>query len=170
MALRDLIPLRSNRRDVPVRREQEHPFAALQRDINRVFDEFFRGFGLTPAVWGEEQAWPTFSPRIDVVEKDDCYVVSAEVPGVDEKDIEVTLQDGVLTIHGEKKEEKEEREKDRYYYERVFGSFRRSIPLPAEIDESKVSAELKKGVLHITLPKSERALKEAKKIPVQISS
>ncbi|GAB4244475.1 MAG: Hsp20/alpha crystallin family protein [Acidobacteriota bacterium] len=169
MALRDLIPFGSNRRDVPVRREEEHPFVALQRDINRLFDDFFRGFGLTRWPWGEEERWPAFSPRVDVVEKDDRYIVTAELPGVDEKDIEVTLQDGVLTIRGEKKEEREEKEKDRYYFERVFGSFHRTIPLPAEIDESKVSAELKKGVLRITLPKSERALKETKKIPVQVS-
>jgi HSP20 family protein len=169
MTLMDLVPWRSDRKSIPVRREDEHPFASLQRDINRIFEDFSRGFGFSRiSPFGEDRLF-SFQPQVDVVEEDDQFVVTAELPGVEEKDIDISVSQGALTIKGEKKVEKREEEKDRHYYERSYGFFQRTVPLLTEIDESKVSAELKKGVLRVTIPKSERARREVRRIPVQTS-
>lgn len=152
-----------DRKDVPVRREEEHPFALLQRDINALFDNFFKGFGLETF----ESRAGIISPRIDIIEGDREIKVSAELPGVDEKDIEVSLTKDTLTIKGEKKESREDKGKDYYRMERSYGSFTRTIPLPTEIDTEKVDAAFKKGILTITLPKTAKAVKETKKIAVK---
>lgn len=153
----------AEKKTVPVRREEFHPFSLLRREIDSIFDRFFRGFELEPF----RGRFGAFSPSIDVKESDKEISVSAELPGMDEKDIDVSLTRDSLTIKGEKKEEKEEKGKDYYRMERSFGSFSRTIPLPAEVDLDKAKAEFKKGVLTVTLPKSEKALKETKKIPVK---
>jgi len=156
MPITDLIPWR---RKVPVRREEErpsvsdHPLALFQQNMNRLFDEFFRGFDLAP--FGEE--WTAFSPQVDVVETDNEIKVSAELPGLDDKDVEVSLARGMLTIHGEKKQEEEERGKNYYRAERAYGSFRRVIPVPDEVDIDKAEAVFQKGGLTITLPKTGNA-------------
>lgn len=152
-----------NKKDVPARREEEHPFALLQRDINALFDTFFKGFGLETF----ESRVGTLSPHIDVIEGDKEVKVSAELPGVDEKDIEVSLTKDSLTIRGEKKESKEDKGKDYYRMERSYGSFSRTIAIPAEIDTEKVDANFKKGILTITLPKTAKAVSETKKISVK---
>ncbi len=165
MAITDLIPWKREERAVPVRREEEHPIQALQRDMNRLFDEFFREFGLAPFRPFEER-WDVFSPRIDMVEGDKEIKVSAELPGMDEKDIDISLSHDVLTIRGEKKEEEEYRGKNYYRMERSYGSFQRSIPLPCEVDDDKAEAIFKRGVLTITLPKAAEA-QSRKKITVK---
>ncbi|HAR95997.1 MAG TPA: molecular chaperone [Deltaproteobacteria bacterium] len=148
-----------------VRQAEESPFLSLRREMERVFDEFWKGLHS----WDlSEQTIPdTFNLRVDVTDTEDAFRIAAEVPGMDEKDIEVTLTRDTVTIKGEKKEKKEETTNDYYWMERSFGSFVRNIPLPAEIDTAKVQASLKKGVLTITLPKTATAIKEAKKIPVK---
>lgn len=161
MAKKNVVPV--EKKSVPVRREEFHPFSLLRREIDSIFDRFFRGFELEPF----RGRFGAFSPSIDVKESDKEISVSAELPGMDEKDIDVSLTRDSLTIKGEKKEEKEEKGKDYYRMERSFGSFSRTIPLPAEVDLDKAKAEFKKGVLTVTLPKSEKALKETKKIPVK---
>lgn len=164
MTMRDLV--RRGRRDVPGRRGSEGPFLALQDEMNRVFDRFFHGF---PSVWGEGGEWPAggFSPRVDVSETDNDVRVTAELPGLDEKDIEVTVSRDALTITGEKKEEKEDTKEGYVHTERYFGSFRRTVPLPREVVTDKAAATFRKGVLTITLPKTEQVRSETKKVQVK---
>jgi len=138
------------------------PFSYLRSQINRVFDDF----------WGESRLAPQremaadFWPQVDVTETGKEIKVSAEIPGVEPKDIDVSVEDGMLTIKGEKKYEREEKEKGQYRMERGYGSFERAIELPAEVDESKAKAEFKKGVLRLTLPKRPGAPSRRKKISV----
>jgi HSP20 family protein len=105
-----------------------------------------------------------WTPSVQVSETNGSIDVTAEIPGVTKDDIEVDLENNVLTIRGEKKEEKEEKEKERYLYERFYGSFHRSIALPAAVDESKVNAEFKNGVLKVHLEKAAQA--KGKKIEI----
>ncbi|HET6514498.1 MAG TPA: Hsp20/alpha crystallin family protein [Thermodesulfovibrionales bacterium] len=160
MAIRNLVPF--GKKGVPVRREEESPFALLRREMDTLFDNFFRGFDMEPF----EGRFGAFSPRVDVTEKDKEIKVSAELPGMDEKDINVSIHDNMLTIEGEKKEEKEDKGKDYYRIERSYGSFSRTIPLPLEVETDKVEATFKKGVLVVTLPKTAKAVAETKKIAV----
>src|SRR5574340_316343 len=162
MTMRNLVPF--GKKSVSAKREEEHPFSLLRREMDSLFDNFFRGFDLEPF----ENRLGTFSPRIDVTENDKEMKISAELPGMDEKDIDVSLQNDMLTIKGEKKEEKEDKGKDYYRMERSYGSFSRSIPLPIEVETDKVEAKFKKGVLSITLPKTAKAVAETKKIAVKV--
>jgi HSP20 family protein len=134
--------------------------------MNRLdfFDDFFRGgFGLEPV----ERRLGAFTPSVDVSEDDKQVKVTAELPGMDEKDIDVSLSKDSLTIKGEKKEEKEEKKKDYYRMERSYGSFSRTIALPVEVDTDKVRAEFRKGILTVTMPKTSKAIEETKKISVK---
>ena len=106
-------------------------------------------------------------PAVDVVESEKAYEITAELPGMDEKNIEVKVAEGGLTIKGEKQEEKEEKKKDYYLHERHFGSFERSFDVPESVDADKIEASFKKGVLTVTLPKKPEAQKPAKKIEVK---
>ena len=163
MDIRDPIPW-SRGRDVTVRRGREtDPFSMLHREMNRLFDEFSRGFGLAPfgqdRLFGASGGWP----NIEVSETDKEVKVTAELPGLDEKDIDVHLANGILSIKGEKKTETED--KDRLFSERYYGRFERRIPTD-EIEEDKVSASFKNGVLTVTLPKSAKAQENVKRITI----
>ena len=153
----------SGEKSVPARREEYSPFSLFRSEMNRLFDNFFRGFDIEPF----EKRFGAFQPDIDVTETDKEIKVSAELPGMDDKDIDVSLTRDSLTIKGEKKEEKEEKKKDFYRMERSYGSFSRTIPIPVEIDTEKAKAQFKKGVLTITLPKTAKAIKDTKKIQVK---
>jgi len=156
---------------VPSRRNEERslaqrggdPFSYLRNQINRLFDDFWGQSWLEPR---RETSAAGFWPQVDVTETDKEIKVCAEIPGVDPKDIDVSVEDGRLTITGEKKYEREQNEKDQYRMERSYGAFERTIALPAEVDESKAKAEFKKGVLRLTLPKRPGAASRRKKIPV----
>jgi HSP20 family protein len=160
----------------PARREVSHPLAELQDEMNRVFDRFSRGF---PSLsFGRDLFdWDPFrtsgkplgiaAPHVDVSETDKAYQISAELPGLDEKDINVELKDDVLTLSGEKKEEEEKEEKDFHVSERRFGSFRRSFRLPSGVDQSKISADFKKGVLTIAMPKTAEAQQKSRNIDIK---
>ncbi len=157
----------------PARREWE-PFESLRREIDRLFEDFNRGFPRFPfgrpfldlePFWRRETEWGML-PAVDVVDKGKAYEIAAELPGLDESDVEVKLSDGTLTIRGEKKEEKEEKKQDYYLSERRFGSFERAFRLPDSVDADKIEATFKKGVLTITLPKKPEAVKAEKRIPV----
>ena len=152
------------------------PFEGLRREIDRLFADFDRGFWRSPfqrSVFNPEPFWPrqltagSTAPAVDIAEKDNAYEVTAELPGMDEKNIELKLANGSLTIKGEKKEEKEEKKKDYYLSERHFGAFERSFPLPEDIDTDKIEANFKKGVLTVKLPKKPEAIKPEKKIEVK---
>jgi HSP20 family protein len=136
-------------------------FGSLQREIDRVFRDFGRGL---PAM-GELGKGLSF--KVNVSETDNAVEVTAEMPGIDAKDIDVQLKEGILTIKGEKKEEKDEKQKDYHLMERSYGMFERSFMLPAEVDASKVDASFDKGVLKVTLPKLPQEQSKVKKIAVK---
>jgi len=131
-------------------KKADHPIDQFRDEMNRLFDSFFRGFDLEPF----DVQGGMFSPKVDVVETETEIRVSAELPGMDEKDIDVSLTKDALTIKGEKKVEKNESDKDYYRMERSYGSFSRTIPLPVQVDPDQVSAEFRKGVLTVVLPKA----------------
>ena len=164
MAVRDLIPWGRTRSSVPSTMQggsEFDPFVTFQREMNRVFDDMFRRFdtGL-PSVFGGAQGWPS----VEVNATDKEVRVSAELPGLDEKDVEILIDDGVLTIRGEKKSETDD--KERGFSERYYGRFERRIALPFEVDEEKADASFKNGVLTVGLPKSPKAEDKAKRIPI----
>lgn len=141
------------------------PFAAMRAEMDRVFDSFLgRGGMHWPALFGGESS--KVMPSIDVRETDTEIIVEAELPGAEEKDVSVTLREGVLTIKGEKKSDREEKKQDYHLTERTYGSFERSFRLPDTIDESKITAGFEKGVLKVTLPKRPGAAKAEKRIPI----
>jgi HSP20 family protein len=154
--MRDLIPWGRGRSVEPYR-DEGSPLLSLHREMNRLFDEAFRGFG-SPSLFGA--GWP----QLELAETDKAVTVSAEIPGLDEKDVEVTLADGVLTIRGEKKSEIED--KQRQFSERSYGRFERRIAIGREVDEDKVEASFRNGVLTVTLPKTERAQSRARRIAI----
>ncbi|WP_309083032.1 Hsp20/alpha crystallin family protein [Chelativorans sp.] len=158
MTIRDLIPWGRGNSQTPA----VNPFLDLHREVNRLFDEAFRGFNM-PTSFGSLSSFATW-PSLEVSETDRDIKITAEVPGLDEKDIEVLLQDGVLALRGEKRAETED--KDRQFSERFYGRFERRIPLGVEIDEDRVNAHFKNGLLTVTLPKSERAQSKAKRIAI----
>lgn len=140
----------------------DDPFLAFQREMNRLFDATMGGYP-TPGNGAQ-----LLAPSLDVKETDKAIEVEAELPGVDEKDIQVTLDNDMLTIKGEKKAQKEESKKDYYMSERSYGSFLRSLQLPAGVDAGKVNATFSKGVLKVVLPKPAGAEVKAKKIDVKV--
>ncbi|MCL6606486.1 MAG: Hsp20/alpha crystallin family protein [Geminicoccaceae bacterium] len=144
----------------------EDPFTAMRREMDRLFEEMTKSFSLARPALG----MGLMAPRVDMRETDTAVEVQAELPGVTEKDVEVQLADGVLTIKGEKKQEREEKEKGYYLMERAYGSFLRQIPIPVEVEEDKVEAKFDKGVLTITLPKKPSAEAKAKKIEIKAGS
>jgi len=168
MTITDLVPWRRKRGEIGVRREHDNTIGSFYRDMNSLMDHFFHGFDLEPFGAGE-MITSEFMPRIDVKEDGKEIKVTAELPGMDEKDIDVTLSRDSLTIRGEKQEETEDEGKDYYHAERRYGSFHRAIPLSAEVDESKAEADFKKGVLKIKLPKTAEAQKSQKKIEIKTS-
>jgi HSP20 family protein len=154
----------------------EHPMMEFRRQMDRLFDDFsnyFRmpGFGslgrmpVEPEIFGGGAG--LVDVKFDVSESDKEIEVSAEVPGMEEKDIDVEVSAGILTIKGEKKHEEEKKEKNYYLSERRYGSFRRSFRLPDSVDEDNISATFEKGVLKVTLPKKPEAVSKAKKIEVR---
>ena len=152
MSLMNWVPWRRKQVREDVDTDIENPIALFERDMDRMFDSFFKGFGLAPfETW--ESELERFSPRVDVVDNDKEIKVSVELPGMDEDDIEVSLAHDMLTISGEKRQEKEDRGKNYHRMERSYGAFKRSIPLMYEVDENKAEATFKKGVLTVTLPK-----------------
>ena len=161
MAIRDLIPFYRGR-DIAVRRDDDHnPFLTLHREMNRLFDDVFRGFEAMP---GDRPGDRTMGwPNIEVSEAAGEITVTAELPGLGEKDVDVQLAGGVLVIAGEKKSEAQD--KDRLFTERCYGRFERRIPLEG-IDESKASAVFKNGLLTVKLPRTEAAMTNVKRIAI----
>ncbi len=165
MRIRELIPWKS-REENELSTRRNDPFAVLETRFHRLFDEFFEGFDLGPV----GKLFPVDGgamPKVDVAETDKDVTVTAELPGMKEDDVEVTLSDGNLVIRGEKKAEKEDKSKNFHRIERSYGSFHRSIALPAEVDSEKVEASFRDGVLEVVLPKTQPSEAGSKKIPVR---
>lgn len=163
-----ILPLRRRGNTMPARREDESPVMAIQNEMNRMFDQFFADpFTLlsVPTLRNVSD----FLPRVDVSETDTAIQVTAELPGMDEKDIQLTLENDTLIISGEKKNDVEEKGKNYHRIERSYGSFQRAIPLVSEIQQDKVEAKFTKGVLNITLPKTPAAAKQSHKIAIKSS-
>lgn len=133
--------------------------SSLQNEMNRMMDRIFREGSLT-----ETGMW---LPPIDLSETNDKITVKAEIPGIDSKDIDISIQENTLFLKGEKREEKEEKGKNYYRVERQYGSFSRSVVLPATVDTDKITAECKNGVLEITLQKKEEV--KPKQISIKVS-
>lgn len=132
----------------------------LQSGINRLFDAF-----MSPLDTTETKA--IMAPKLDVAELKDKFEIKAELPGMEEKDIDLSVEDGLLTISGEKKEEKEEKDKGYYLKECSYGTFSRSVRLPDNIADDKIEAKFKKGVLTIDLPKKAAAQPKSRKISIK---
>ncbi len=176
MSIRDLMPIRRNRVDaLPDRRgrlrDEPWPFLTLHREVDRLFDELMADFFPAPRKrWFGRSAdndGGAFLPAVDVKEKARSVVVTAELPGVDEKDIEVRLDGDTLVIRGEKHEEKESEENGWFRSERSYGAFVRSVPLPAEVDPERAEAAFRRGVLKVTLPKLKTARDDGRRIEVK---
>jgi len=159
MNMRDLVPWnRSERNRTSLPTASENPMFTLHREMNRLFDDVFRGID-APGLWGARGSWP----QIEVEETDGEYRVSAELPGLEEKDVEVFVQDGILILRGEKRAESEDR--SRAFSERVYGRFERRLALDG-IDEDRIQAKFHNGVLSITAPKSAQSADRVKRIAI----
>lgn len=156
MDFKSLMPF--GRRDVA-----EDPFTAMRREMDRMFEEMTKSFSLVRPAFG----MGVMAPRVDMRETDTAVEIQAELPGVTEQDIEVQLADGILTLKGEKKQEREEKEKGYYLMERSYGSFLRQIPIPVEVEEDKVEAKFDKGVLSVVLPKKPETQTKTRKIEIK---
>lgn len=143
-------------------------FSAMRSEMDRVFDRFNQGFPGLPQLFGNGDGG-TMMPSLDIKDTGKALVIEAELPGVDEKDVTLTVRDGVLTIKGEKRQSKEEKDESHYVMERSYGSFMRSVQLPPTVDENKLEAKFEKGVLCITAEKKPEAVKEEKRIEIRKS-
>ena len=163
--------------DVPVEVKKAAPaqtnvpdvWHSFRGEMDRLFDRF--GFPSLRRMFDIEPAWrSSFSfsmPAIDMSEDEKAYKISAELPGIDAKDIDVSLSGDMLVLKGEKRQEKEEKDKNYHFSERAYGSFQRAFDLPASVDRNRVAADFSKGVLTITLPKTAEARKPQKKIAIK---
>ncbi len=164
MAIKDLVPWNNKGREVGFPRGTDvHPFFTLHGEINRIFDDVFRGFDLAPFGLTFRATDGLGWPQIDIDETNKEVRITAELPGLEEKDVNLEIANGVLLISGEKKSESED--KDLRFTERYFGRFERRIPLQ-DVDEDKVSAAFKNGVLTITVPKSAEAKSSVRRIAI----
>jgi HSP20 family protein len=168
---------RKSQAPVPAEEEGFWPsLVTLRKEIDSLFDNFTRGWPSLPG-WRSsfdlgpmgrwESAFGISVPATDLVEKDKGYELSAEMPGLDASNVDVSVSGNVLTIKGEKKEEKEEKGKNTYLSERRYGAFQRSFQLPEGVDKEKIEAKFENGVLTVAMPKTAEAVKEEKKITVK---
>jgi len=170
MSMRDLIPWGRTSNQAPSNYggEQQNPLLALHRDMNRLFDDMWRSFEMPMTSLG--RSWPMAGnwPHLEISATDTEVRVTAEIPGLDEKDLEILLEDNVLTLRGEKRAENAD--KAHHFSERFYGRFERQIPLGTEVEEDRVTASFRNGVLTVTLPKTERAQSRAKRIAINNGS
>lgn len=164
MSIRDLIPRSRDNNDTPAtyNRGGDSPFMSLHREMNRLFDDVFRDYSLRPFGLGQSSMgnWPS----VEITEHDNELRVTAEMSGLDDKDVEVLLDDGVLILRGEKRSENED--KNRRFSERFYGRFERRIPLGRDVDQDKINAQFKNGLLTVTLPRSAEAESRVKRIAI----
>jgi HSP20 family protein len=173
MASETKLPVTKKPAEAAFSGETWRPFEALRKEVDRLFEDFGgddlwrRPFRSLAGFERNLAQKLVANPAVDVMETEKAYEITAELPGMDEKNIEVNLVNGGLTIKGEKKEEKEEKQKDYYLSERRYGSFERYFGLPDGVDADKIDASFKNGVLKVTLPKTVEAQQPAKKIDVK---
>lgn len=147
------------------------PIECFHREFDRLFEQAFRGFGLSPLGSGRTLTAQTadgmLRPTLDLGSTDKEYTISLEIPGVDEKDVKIEIADDVLTIRGEKKQKNEEKGKNYYRMERSYGTFQRTLSLPEDADQDGVRATFKKGILTVTMPRKALPATNVRQIPVQ---
>ncbi len=172
-------PSTKNVNKLPEAKGEHHPLLGLRQEVDSLFDNFFSNFSLGPFGRNPDEfnLFPKmstatilnrgFTPSMDVTETDDEFLISAELPGMNEKDIDLSLTDGQLVIKGEKKDERETKEEGRHLMERHYGSIYRSMPLPEGIDEDTIDATYDKGILSITVKKTEGTKKETRRVEVK---
>jgi HSP20 family protein len=161
MGVRDLIPWTKGQQ-LSTGHETFDPFFTLHREMNRLFDDVFRGFsplGRPSPLMEGQFGWP----RLELSETDKTVTVSAELPGLSDKDVQVEIANGILSIRGEKKAERSDESK--FVSERYYGSFQRQMPLEG-VEEDKAQADFKNGVLTVTIPKSEQSNRNVKRIAI----
>ena len=161
MQIKDLIPWARKDGAPDAKSSEDNPIATLQREMNHVFENFWNRVGQFEWPWGSDEA------KSDMVETDKAIEVSIELPGMEMKDIEVTVNDDMLTVKGEKKIERQEEKKGYYLSERSYGAIYRTIPLPPGVDGEKAEASFKNGVLTIKLPQTPEAQAKVRKIAVK---
>lgn len=147
-----------------------HPIQQLHREMDRMFDNTLSGFGLSPFRTGfltPLTAAGLLRPQVDIGANNQEYCITVEVPGVDEKDVTVEIAKNTLTIRGEKKQEKEEKDKDYYRVERSYGSFQRVLSLPEDADQDAVQATFKNGVLRVAMPRKALPKTQARQIAIK---
>lgn len=171
MTLKDMVPWRWG--GLRHWDEETHPYESflremdsLHKEMDRLFEDFWKDSG-SHTLMTQPWQFGALNPHVDETEDENAFHVKVELPGMDKDDVDVTLSASVLTIRGEKKRDDEEKGKNFYRKERSFGSFRRSLPIPVDVDETKVEARFRKGVLYIELPKTEEAIKKIKHISVE---
>ena len=159
----------------PIVRPSGGHFESLRREVDRLFEDFQLGSWRSPfgrsvfdvqPFWRGEIGWGK-APAVDIVDKGNAYEITAELPGMDESNIDVKFADGTLTIKGEKRDEKEEKKKEYCLSERRYGSFQRSFGVPDGVDADKIEANFKNGVLTVTLPKTPQGQRSEKKIAIK---
>jgi HSP20 family protein len=164
MKVKDLLPIARSKKDISVReQDRDHPFWSLRRDIDRMFDQFLEDSSLTPF----DSMNRFSSPRLDIKESEKEIKIIADLPGLDEKDIDISIRDDVLHLKGEKRQEKEEKGENYYRRERSYGSFQRDIVLPSTVESDKTEAVFIRGVLTITLPKKADSKQKSKRIEIK---
>lgn len=164
------VPVKNEGKAVKPNQALWSPFETLRSEIDRLFDDISplswrpleRGLFSRPVTAG----W-SVAPAVDVVEKADAYEITAEVPGIDEKQLDVKLANGILTISGEKSEEKEDKQKEYHVSERRYGSFQRAFRIPDGVDTTHIEAMFVKGLLTVKLPKSAEAQKSERKVEIK---
>lgn len=162
--MRENLPAPSQRRSSPATQNgwRNDPFTQLRQEMDRLFDDF-----ISPsfAASGMREMW-SFQPSLDMTDADKEVRIRADLPGVEEKDVELSLHGALLTIKGERREERDEEHENRRVSERAYGAFERSVRLPFEPDQAKVKADYHNGVLTITIPKPPEVTKATKRIPI----
>ena len=157
---------RSRPSNINIRKERSG-FPSLRNEINNVFDDFFSDFQSdlpSLSLWSEDQA---LTLPVDIVETDNGFKIEAELPGMKQEDVEVTVNDGYITIKGEKKSSKEDKGENYVRRERYYGTYQRTISLPENANEDKAKASFKKGVLWVEIPKKEGSVKKARKLDIK---
>ncbi|WP_432735990.1 Hsp20/alpha crystallin family protein [Maridesulfovibrio sp. FT414] len=150
------------------------PLDQFHAEVDRMFESVFSGFGLTMPQRMFDMADPrldkiTMKPKVDIYGSDKEYVIKADLPGIDEKDLSVEVKDDILILSAEKKHEEKTEEKGYYRVERSYGSFRRILNVPKDADKEKISAKLNKGVLCITIPRTPSVESRSKKVAIESS-
>ena len=181
MSLKSILPWKNDGKKLPIQRDadivdnteylQAHSLLSLQNEMNRLFEDFWRDpFSIRPFERFTQMGttgWSGFNPNVDISETDKEIKLEAELPGLDEKDIEISISDDVLTIKGEKCQESERKDRSYYFAERSYGSFTRQFTLPTAVDEDKIKATFKKGVLTISMPKRPEVMEQHKRIAIK---